>query len=191
MVKKRQSRSYKTDEHTTLHIEVSRFEVSADASLNFALQNTHSPFDRPDDLAYQFAMTLNIDGVCIAPSGRAGELYHLIVIGKGVHANSLSYTLEDFQARDENGAPKYRSYRGERIPVYDGPRGISRLSRGRGAKKWEAWFWFQPQLVSDMLFLLTHMKPLYVSLHEHREGRDRWVKDFTLQTSRPDEEEAG
>lgn len=107
-------------------------------------------------------------------------------------SNDLAYefstTLEDFQARDDRGLLQYQSYRGENIPIYAAPVGIARLQRERGANAWNAWFWVQPSLASDMLCLLTQVKPLYVTLHERKAGRDRWIEGFSHQTSKLGEE---
>ena len=62
------------------------------------------------------------------------------------------------------------------------------LERNRGPRTWQAWLWFHPRLVSDMLNLLIHVKPLYVTLHERKAGRDRCVQSLSLQTIKPDEE---
>lgn len=188
MVRGRKKRSGTEYEHTSLCVDVNRYEVSSDASLNFALRGGRMPFSRSNDLAYEFATTLTIHGVCVSPAKRAGETYHLAVMGNEPHAGVFSTTLEDFQARDDRGLLQYRSYRGEKIPIYEVPSGMARLQRERGANAWNAWFWVQPSLASDMLCLLTQLKPLFVTLHERKAGRDRWIERFSLQTSKPGEE---
>lgn len=188
MVTKLTKRRQKEEEHTYLSIEVNGIDVSSGASLNPVLRLGRMPFSQTNDPAFEFATTLKIRGVCTSPDDRSGEIYNLTVLGRELHAGDHSATLEDFQVRDEYGVPQYRSYRGEHIPVYAPPPGIGRLQRDRGSKSWDAWFWFRPGLVSDMLTLLSGAKPLYVSLHERKSGRDRWVQSFSLQTTRPDEE---
>ena len=38
---------------------------------------------------------------------------------------------------------------------------------------------------SDMLALLPQVRPLYVSIHERKVGRTRWINGLTLQMSHP------
>jgi len=185
LVAKRNSREEK---HTFLILKVDDFEVSSEASINLSFCHAPSPFTRSDDLAFEFATTLTIHATCIRPSRREDERHRFTVSGSEIHAGDHSLTLEDFQARDENGVFQYRSYRGEQIPVYVAPQGIGRLQRERGTKNWEGWFWFHPRLVSDMLNLLIHIKPLYLTLHERKVGRNQWVQSLSLQTTKPDEE---
>lgn len=188
MATKPRRRGRKEDEHAFLCIEVTEYEVSTDAALNPGLRGGRLTLYRSNDLAYEFSTSLTINGNCVSPPERAGDTYHLTVTGKELRAGDFSLTLDDFQARDEDGLRQYRSYRGQKTPVYVTPPGIARMQRRRGANVWDVWFWFDPRLVSDMLCQLPCGKPLYVSLHEQKVGRDRWIQRFSLRTSTCDDE---
>lgn len=186
MSKKSLTSTKVSDEYTDLSIEVNGFEVSSEASLSPALRFGHMPFSQRDDPALDFATTLQINGVCLSPEKRKDETYRLTVVGKEMHAGEHSLKLEDFQARDEKGIPQYRSHRGEQVPIYDPPKGIGRLQKERGSKIWGLWLWVPPYLITDMLLQLTRVQPLYLSIQEHKSGRDKWVTGFSLQTSLPE-----
>ena len=91
--------------------------------------------------------------------------------------------LSDFQVYDENRVPKYYKVRGEERPIFEPPNGVGYIERLRGTKDWTGCCWLPPQTVSDMLVLLTHITPLYVSIHELKLGRHRWIIGLTLQTT--------
>lgn len=65
---------------------------------------------------------------------------------------------------------------------------IGNIQRQRNTKNWVGWCWLPPQIVSDMLTLLIQTKPLYISIHELKTGRKRWIVGLSLQTADPDEE---
>jgi hypothetical protein len=186
MPKKKPKRS--DDEHTFLAIRVERYEVSTDASLNLDLKTSHPLFARDDDPVYTFVTSLEISGVSTYPESRAGERYEVRVRGEATHAGDFSLTLRDVQKRDEHGAPVYRSYHGEPLPVYQPPSGIALIERRRGTAIWDLWVAVAPRLVSDMLVLLAQSRPLFLSLHERKTGRQRWIESIGLQTTDPAEE---
>jgi hypothetical protein len=72
--------------------------------------------------------------------------------------------------------------------VYELPNGIGPPERVRGTKDWTGWCWVSPRTVSDMLALLPNVQPLYISIHERKIGRKRWINGLTLQTTDPAEE---
>lgn len=86
---------------------------------------------------------------------------------------------------DDDGARKYRKVRGEEIPVYDVPDGLGLIEKVRGEKRWSGFCWVSPGTVSDMLALLPHVHPLYISIHERKVGRTRWINGLSLQMSHP------
>ena len=102
--------------------------------------------------------------------------------------SAFDVTLSDCQARDDDGDRKYRRVRGEDVPVYEVPKGIGMIERVRGVGGWSGWCWISPRAVSDMLVLLPNVSPLYISLHERKIGRTRWINGLTLQTTDPAEE---
>jgi hypothetical protein len=53
---------------------------------------------------------------------------------------------------------------------------------------WTAWINVLPRLVSDMLAILNTSRPTWISLHETKYGRVRWIRDISIQTTDPAEE---
>jgi hypothetical protein len=98
--------------------------------------------------------TPKISGTCKYPDKRAGDSYHLTLYGDASPSRGIYAKLKDAQLRDKYGAPKYRTYRGRDIPVYDAPKGLAVLDKVRGKSEWTAWITVTPRLVSDMLGLL-------------------------------------
>ncbi|MEW8049683.1 MAG: hypothetical protein AB2801_09735 [Candidatus Thiodiazotropha endolucinida] len=43
-------------------------------------------------------------------------------------------------------------------------------------------------MVTDSLIILSSNKPVYISLHEIKEGRKRRIQNLTIQTTDPAEE---
>lgn len=89
---------------------------------------------------------------------------------------------------DKNRLPKYRAYRGKQIPVYAPPKGMGTLEKERGQPRWHGAVWAQPRYVNDLLVLLDHNQQLYLSIHERKIERKRWIQSITVQTSDPAEE---
>jgi hypothetical protein len=51
-----------------------------------------------------------------------------------------------------------------------------------------AWVFLDPRLVTDMLMILVSGRATYLSLHEKRADRRRWLTDVSLQTADPSAE---
>jgi hypothetical protein len=54
--------------------------------------------------------------------------------------------------------------------VYDVPDGLGLIEKVRGKREWSGFCWVSPGTVSDMLLLLPHVSPLYISIHERKVG---------------------
>lgn len=188
MAKKKRARKKVDDEYTSLSIKIEKHEVKSEASLNIDLKMDRPIFSRDDDPVYEFVTSLEISGVSTYPKKRAGDQYEITIRGQEPHTGNLKLTLHDVQARDDDRCLMYRTYRGERYPVYDAPPGIATISRRHGTRIWDAWVYFVPRLVSDMLVLLSQSKPLFLAIQERKVGRKRWVESLTLQTTDPAEE---
>ena len=176
------------DLHTYLSIVIEKFSVRSEASLN-----TNLVLDRPifydlEDPAHHFTTSLEVCGFCNSPKDREGDQYVFNFRGGDIYAGELDATLKDFQALDEHGAPVYKKYRRELIPVFTKPRGIATLDKRRGEGIWDAWITVKQSLVHDMLVTLTHIKPVYIAVHEKKEDRRRWVQSISLQSTNPEEE---
>ena len=94
--------------------------------------------------------------------------------------------LKDVQKRDDKyGSPQYKEYRGKHIPAYEPPRGFGLIDKVRGEKHWTAWLYAPTRFVNDLLTLLGHSRPLFLSLRERKKDRARWVHGMELQTTDP------
>lgn len=105
------------------------YEVSADAGINHNLRMDRPLFPRDDDPVYEYVTTLDIAGIATNPQDRAAERYEITLRGEGGYRSGMGLTLRDMQARDEGGGLRYRTSRGERLPVYEPPPGLCRLYR--------------------------------------------------------------
>ena len=188
MMTKRRRKSATLEEHTLLGIEISDFKARSSAALNHDLRNSWPRFARDDDLVYEFGTSLEITGTSIYPSERANDTYELSVHGHELRRGDFSLKLKDCQLRDEYGVPRYKSYRGQQLPVYESPPGLGMLDRRRGTGIWYSWVYVMPGLVHDMLLLLMQSRPLYISLHERKTGRERWIQSVSVQTTNPADE---
>lgn len=140
------------------------------------------------DPLYKFTAHLDIEGTSTYPDKRAGDAYEITIYGDDSPSQRLNLTLKDVQARDNHGAPQYRTYRGREIPVFNPPRGMGHIDKVRGEKRWTGWLWVAPRFVQDALVLLAHDKELYLAIHEYKEERSRHLRSITLQNTDPGEE---
>jgi len=186
--RKRQSKPKEI--HTFLGLKVKDFNVRISSSINHDLQDPRSGFYSMKDPAYQFVTDLNILGETTYPEEREGEEYSVWVSGKEISPGEFSLTLEDVQARDDYGAPKYRTYHGREIPVFEKSFSmgfIEKPTKRRPTGSINAWV--TPQAASDYLTLLSSFSgPLYLDVHEFKVERRRRIISIDLQTNDPAEE---
>jgi hypothetical protein len=145
------------------------------------------PFnDLPDDFVFECSTELVIRGVACYPAERADERYEITLRAKD--PRGLRLRLKDIQARDEHHVPVYRQYRGNHFPVYEPPPGLSTIERRRADGTWQAFLFVEPTLATDMLILLGQNRQLYLSIHELKADRRRWLRSISLQSSNPADE---
>jgi hypothetical protein len=72
--------------------------------------------------------------------------------------------------------------------VYDIPHGLAVIERRRSDGAWTASVPVEPKLVTHMLILLGHGSQTYLSIHERRLERRRWIRSISLQTTDPAKE---
>lgn len=186
----RKARQKKPEEvYTLLSIRVDSHDVCADASINHHVHYPESGLDADhDDPLFTHVTHLTIRGTSTYPDERAGDTYEVTIYGDDAPSRGIDATLKDAQERNEYGSPRYRAYRGRQIPVYRSPAGFGLMDKVRGERAWTAWVNLAPRMVSDMLILLERQRQLYLSIHERRAKRARWVYGITLQTTEPSEE---
>ena len=137
---------------------------------------------------YEFETHVEIEAICTYPDERAGDAYELTMYSEDDPESEIYWKLGDVQVVDEHRVPQYRKYRGKQIPVYAPPRGMGTLDKVRGERRWRAAIWVRPRFTNDVLVLLGHGKQLYLSIHERKLERQRWVQGITVQTTDPAEE---
>lgn len=176
-------------EHTHLALRVECYEADIDASVNHYAYDPQYAWDLDDsEPVYKFGTRLIITATSIQPEKRAGEIYELTFSSDNAPSRRLVAMLRDLQVRDKNGSLEYRQYRGKEVPVYRAPKGLGTLDKTRGAPCWTAWLFVPAQFTSDLLILLGRERAIFVSLHERKESRQRWIQSITLQTTDPSEE---
>lgn len=176
-------------EHTFSSFQVKNFDASARASINHQVANPKYSFEPllPEDLVFSHTTSLTVRGEATYPPERAGVSYELTINGEDGRYKRVNLTLGDIQSQNKHGSPTYRQYRGRTIPVVDPVPGIALLDRNKQGT-WTAWINVLPRLVSDMLVILNTNRSTWVSLHETKAGRTRWIRDISIQTTNPEGE---
>jgi|GEM_PF-1698952 len=174
------------EQYAFLAIRIETYSADISARINHKARDKRY---RDDDVCiYDYGSRFEIEGVCTYPNERAGDKYHITVYGRQPGERDLEATLSDYAVRDEEGARKYRKVRGQYIPVYQDPYGLGLLQKERGGKTWHGWLSIPEQIATQMLTLLTTVRPLYMDIHERKFGRTRWINGFGLQTTDPAED---
>jgi len=141
-----------------------------------------------DAKVYSFTSSIELEGFYIYSDDRDNEEIQLTVYGTDEGPYDFDTVLADCHVRDENGTYKFRRVKGQEIPVYDIPKGIGHIERMRGKKIWSGFAWVNQQTVTNMLTLLPTVSSLYLSMHERKIDRNRYIVGLTLDTKNPDEE---
>jgi len=176
--------------HTHLGVRVERYDARVSADVNHHAYAPQYARDLDESaLLYQFTAHLTIFGVSVYPDARAGDVFEVTLYSPDVSpSHHLNATLKDAQARDDHGALRYRTYRGKSIPICAPPKGLGLIDKVRVEARWTAWIAVVPRFASDILALLGQRKDLFLSIHEARMGRDRWIRGLSLQTTNPAEQ---
>lgn len=173
-------------EHAQIAIRVDHHDVFVSAGLNLDLVAPEYALNLDErDLALECVSRLVIRGTGIDPKSRVGHQFEFSISGDDAPSKGVALTLKDKQLRDEYGVPKYRAYREREIPMYRDSDGIALLSKTRGQNLWAAWINVAPVVVSDMMVLLQTDRQMFISMHEFKEGRNRWIRRIEVQTSDP------
>jgi hypothetical protein len=179
------AKSHTHDEQTFLGIRVEAYEVAVGKSINVHLFGTPHDYLDDDDPVFTPEMRIEISGICIYPEARANDKYEITACGE--KADRTEPKVRDVRARDKNDAPVYRKYRGQHLPVYTRPAGFAVLQKTHGTGEWCAYISVLPQTASEMLATLkeSRSRPIYVSIHERKHDRRRWIQSLYVQTKNP------
>ncbi len=173
-------------EYSINHIKLTEYSASVDASINYKVRDARNY--ESNAKVYGFTSSLELKGIYIYSDDRDNEEIQLTVHGTDEGPLDFDTTLADCQASDDKGNYKFRKMKGQEIPVYDVPKGIGHLERQRGTKIWSGFVWVNHQIITNMLTLLPTVSPLYLTIHERKVERNRYIVGLTLQTNHPDEE---
>lgn len=174
------------DQHAYLAVKVESHEARMGASVNHYAYEPQYAWDLDEnDPLYEFTIDLTIAGVATWPEAHAGEMYELTIYGNDASSSRHSASLKDVQARDKNGLPQYREFRGKRVPVLNPPNGIGYLEKVRGESRWTAALFVPNAFAGNLMALLDRSDGLFLSIHERKLGRMRWIQGVSLQTTDP------
>ncbi len=186
---RKRSKPKETEEHTHLSMSVQNYDVSVSAGINPAAYGPQYAWRLDDrDPLFEFTQHVTITSKSTYPEKRAGDTYEFTIYSNDAPSADVSATLRDAQARDENRTPQYREYRGRHIPIYDPPKGFALLEKVRGEPRWTSWLPVSGRFASDLVALLGQKRPLFMTVHEMKSGKGRWVRGLTFQTIDPNEE---
>lgn len=179
-------RKRKTEEYAFISVKVKTVEMALDAGINFHPYGWYPTGE--DDLIYTFGSDLQITGECIYPLDRVGHEFLVILRGSSTPSDHLKLKLEDLHKLDQHGSPVYKKYKDGSRPVYNEPLGLTFVDKVRGENKWTVWLQTDRQMVSDSLVLASSGRQLYFTINEKKANRHRWVMNFSLSTTNPEEE---
>jgi hypothetical protein len=172
--------------YAQLAVRLERYDIEAGVDVNFLLEHPELALhDADNDPVFGHTTQLVLTGTATYPTDRAGECFELTIRGDEGPSTRVGLTLHDMHMLDNNRVPRYREYRGQTFPVYRSVPGIASMSRARKTSPWTAWIILAPRLVSDMLALLGMRGRLYLAILESKQGRERWIRQLSLQTRDP------
>ena len=188
MTRSATGKQVKSEEHSHLTISVDRYEASVSARINhFAYEPQYAWHPIDEEPVYQFSNGLIVWGIVTWPEDRGGDRCEVTLYGDVSPARDLDTRLEEIAELDEDRLPRYRKYRGREVPVYREPKGFGVLDKVRGEPEWRTSLFVKPTFVDRWLALLTSSDGLFISLHECKSSRKRWVRGIELRTSDPNE----
>lgn len=181
-------RKRKEPAYDFLSVSVVDFDVRVDAGVNLDLLGSLTRYPDEDAPVYRFETYLELTGLCIDPESRAGDRYDITLIGDP-RSRDVRMKIKDLRKLDKGGSPTYKKLKSCLAPLYEDTPSLGYLEKVRGEARYTAWFWVAPQFVTDCLTLVSSKsKPVFLSLHEVRENRQRRIRSLSVQTNDPVEE---
>ena len=172
-------------EHMLLGIKVTAYNVRVGSGINHEIKIDRMRSD--DSQVYRFDTHIVVDGVATYPDDKIGDLYEIDIYGHELYPGSFASKLSDYHVRDESGSKKYRKLRGREVPIYDAPNSIGHLERRYKTKIFTGAVWVAPNIVTDMLILLSHVHPILMEAHLTKVDRNWGISSLALQTTDPAE----
>lgn len=181
----RKARRQHQDTFDFLYLWLTGYDVQVELGINHRLRMNPLWSDL-NTRVMEARSELEVRGKCFYPEERKGEKFVFTLIATPCPPG-FADTVEDIQQRDAHGAPRYRTYRGYPVPVFECPKGVARLRRERRADAWSAWMQVPEGYISDCLSALSTRAARYIYIHEHIVEKERWINSFSIQSSDPDE----
>ena len=189
MRKKSKAKKRQVEEHSHLTISVEKYEASVSLRINhYAYEPQYAWQSTDEEPVYELSNDLIVSGSILEPADRAGDRCVITLYGADTSVRDLDAKLEDIAEVDENRVPRFRTYRGREVPIYRPPRGLGLIDKARGEPEWRTSLFVKPCLVDRWQTLLGSSRKLFISLHECKAGRKRWVRGIELMTQNPDEQ---
>lgn len=183
---KRKSKKSNAPEHSSICVAINNYSAAVDASINYEVKDERRRDS--DTKVYNFDTRLEIEGRCTYPEDSVDEIYYFTIYSSSRREAEFTKKLKDCHVIDDIWQPVYRTVKGMQQPVYDIPKGlIGLLERRRGTGHWTGWLWLPPQTVTDMMVLLSHVRPIYLSIQRLRHEKNYYMAGFTVQTNDPAE----
>lgn len=174
-------------EFSIICLEVTSYRASMDSGINHEVHDKRVA-DR-NTKVFSFSTRLEIKARCTYPEENVGTTYCLNICSGSREEEKLSTKMDDYHVIDDKWQPVYKKSSKGPVPVYNLPKGVGHLEHQRSASSWTGWVTLSRQTVSDMLALLPHVRPLYISFYQFPAGKRFYdINHFSLQTSNPAEE---
>jgi hypothetical protein len=168
--------------HTFIAIRVDSYDVISGTGINSSVLGRLLNLNR-DDPMFESATRLEIRGAGTYPEERLDHKFDITICEE--QPSRSSSRVKDFHVLDKHKVPRYRKNRGKHVPIYDFPLGLAVIERRRSDAAWSAWVAVEPKIVTNMLVMLGHALPRYLSIHEMKVERRRWIRSISLQTTDP------
>lgn len=176
----------KSGQYCLITLQLLSFDLDISGGINYEVRDTRNRSSYSK--VYSFNSRVNLHCKCLDPdgSGSVGDEYNFSVTASDTRAEFLSRTLKDYKALDDSGSPVSRRVRGREEPVYNVPHGVGFIENyNRHINARPAYLWLPPETISDMLTVLSVTDQLFVTVHQYKFERKRWIVEFTLQTKNP------
>lgn len=181
----RNARRKRQETFDFLYLWLTGYDVQVELGVNHRLRMNPLWSDL-DTCVMEARSELEVRGKCFYPEERKGEKLVLTLMGDPCPAD-FAHTVADIQQRDAHGAPRYRTYRGYPVPVFECPKGVARLRRERRTDAWNAWMHVPESYISDCLVVLSTKTARYIHIHEHIVEKEHWINSFSIQSNDPTE----
>lgn len=174
-------------EFSIICLEITSYHAAVDSGVNGEVHDKRVA-DRSTKV-FRFDTRIEIEARCTYPEENVGMTYRLSIYSGSRGEEKLAAKMGDYQVIDDKWQPVYKKTSKGLTPVYDLPKGIGHLERGHGKYAWIGWAALPHQTVTDMLTLLPHVRPLYISFYQFPAGKKFYdINHLSLQTNDPAEE---